>query len=294
MNNWHIVTVGHLSRNKFWGECEYDMNHPVLATSTVIQSEHGNILVDPSMPAKEMQEAVYNACGLSPEEIDIIYSTHFHADHWMGIDGFPNAEFYVPKGDYEDLMGLRDCVSKEMAKVADRAKPIEGELAGFQLIPLPGHTKGCQGLLFDAPEGKILISGDSIMGYEYFQAKQGYFFNYSEEESIRTIEKAAELADMIIPGHGNYFQVKSYPFKAWERETDDTRYEGILPNGIYAADTSVGEILEREDGVDLFKMFFSPDINLMALKMSLSLPIKKLAKTMGLSREKLEDFIKHL
>lgn len=294
MNRWHIVTAGHLSRNKFWGESDYDSNHPVLATSTVIQTKQGNILVDPSMPAEEMQRAVYHACGLRPEEINIIYSTHLHNDHWMGIEGFPNAEFYMAKGDYEGLMALRDCTSEAAAKVLDRAKPADKELAGCTLVPLPGHTAGLQGLLFDAPEGKVLACGDAVMGYEYFEAKQGYFFSYSLAQCMESIEKASKIADIIIPGHGNYFSVKAYPFKVSDPEPEDTRYYGIAANGSYSVDTSIGEVLKREDGYHLFKNFFSDGVNLMGLKMSSYLPLKTLAKTMGLSRDQLDNFIKKL
>lgn len=295
MNKWHIVTAGHLSRNKFWGENEYSGNHPVLATSTIIQSDIGNILIDPSMAADDMQKAVYDACGLKPEEINIIYSTHFHNDHWMGVEGFPNADFYMAKDDLESLLTLRDCVSEEVAKVLERAKPAEGELAkGFELIPLPGHTKGIQGVLFEGPEGKILVCGDAVMGFEYFQAKQGYFYSYSLEKCADSIEKAAELADIIIPGHGNYFSVKAYPFKEIKDEAPDKTYDGIPQNGIYSIETTIGKILDREDGMEIFETHFAKGLPLMALRMSAYLPVRVLAKSLGLSKEQLDMFIKAL
>ena len=292
MNKWNIVTAGHLSRNKFWGEDEYSSNHPVLATSTIIQSEFGNILVDPSMNAEDMQKAVYDSCGLKPEEINIIYSTHFHNDHWMGVEGFPNAEFYMAKDDLLSLLSLRDCVAEETRRVLDRVKPASGELIeGFQLIPLPGHTAGLQGLLFDAPEGKVLICGDSVMGYEFFQAKQGYFYSYSLEKCVESIQKASEIADIIVPGHGNYFSVKAYPFNELTEEKPDETYLGIPQNGKYSIETTIGEILSREDGLQLFEEHITKGFPLMALKMSAYLPIRVLAKSMGLNKEQLEKFI---
>lgn len=292
MNRWHIVTSGQLSRNKFWGEDEYGSHHPVLATSTVIQSDVGNILVDPSMEAEVMQKAVYDACGLKPEEINMIYSTHFHNDHWMGVEGFPNAEFYMAKDDLESLRTLRDCVSEETAKVLDRARPADGELAeGFRLIPLPGHTKGLQGLLFQGPEGNILICGDAVMGYEYFQARQGYFYSYSPEQCAESIKRAGEIADIIIPGHGNYFTVKAYPFKERTEEAPDLTYSRIPQNGRYSVETTIGEILDRPDGRELFNRYFAEELPLMTLKMSAYLPIRVLAKSLGLSAEKLEKFV---
>lgn len=213
MNRWHIVTNGHLSRNKFWGEAENVMYHPVLATSIVIESEYGNILVDPSMDGKAMTEAVFNHCGLRAEEIDIIYSTHCHLDHWMGLSEFPNAKCYMAKGDLEDLRGWQPYFDEPTRQIIDRLNPAEGELVpGMKLIPLPGHTLGIQGLLFDGPEGKILVTGDAVMGVEFFQAKEGYFYSACPEQAAKSVEQAAEVADYIIPGHGNYFSVKAYPF----------------------------------------------------------------------------------
>lgn len=292
MNKWHVITAGHLSRNKFWGEEESSSYHPVLATSTVIQTSDCNILVDPSQSGEEMKKSVFDCCGLKPEEIDIIYSTHFHNDHWMGVEAFPNAEFYMAKGDMENLMSLKEYVPEENAKILERVKPAEGELVkGISLIPLPGHTAGLQGLLFEAPEGKILASGDSVMGCEFFQAKEGYFFSYSLGLCRTSIEKAAALADYIIPGHGNYFNVKAYPFRETntvETEDEDSEYESF---GKYNLNTSIGEILELENGLELFRQYLSTELPMLAWKMSSSLPVRVLTKSMGLSKEKIEEFL---
>lgn len=292
MNKWHTITTGHLSRNKFWGEDEFTFYHPVLATSTVIQTEYGNILVDPSQGGEEMKKSVFDCCGLKPEEIDIIYSTHFHNDHWLGVEAFPNAEFYMAKGDMESLMSLKDYVSEESAKVLNRVKAAEGELVkGVSLIPLPGHTAGLQGLLFEAPEGKILAAGDSVMGYEFFQAKEGYFYSYSLEMCKKSIEKAAQVADYIIPGHGNYFSVKAYPFQeqpSGQPDEDDSAYANF---GKYNLNNTIGEILDLENGFELFQKHLSPDLSKLSLKMSASLPIRVLTKSMGLKNEKLMDFL---
>lgn len=292
MYQWHVATVGHLSRNKFWGEDEYCCYHPVLATSTVIQTPYGNILVDPSQKGEEMQKSVFDCCGLKPEEIHIIYSTHFHNDHWLGVDAFPNAEFYMAKGDLESLMSLKDYVPKEDARVLERVKPAEGELVdGILLIPLPGHTAGLQGLLFEGPEGKILVSGDSVMGYEFFQAKEGYFYSYSLELCRKSIEKAAQIADYIIPGHGKYFSVQAYPFHEQIAALPQKDAENPDVCYTYNLNTTIGEILNLENGFELFQKFLSPELTKLTLKMSASLPIGVLIKSMGLKPEQAKEFL---
>ena len=51
---WKLLTAGRLTRNKFWRESDLLAYRPVVATSTLILDGNTNILVDPSLPIKQM------------------------------------------------------------------------------------------------------------------------------------------------------------------------------------------------------------------------------------------------
>lgn len=55
MYTFHILTIGHLSRNKFWGESNDQAYRKPLATSTLLLGEGEVIVADPSLPGKGPQ-----------------------------------------------------------------------------------------------------------------------------------------------------------------------------------------------------------------------------------------------
>ena len=80
------------------------------------------------------------------------------------------------------------------------------------VVPLPGHTMGSTGLLFDGPEGKVLVAGDSVMTREFFEHQKGYFKSESQAASTKTIQWISKHTDIVVPGHDNYFFVNAYKF----------------------------------------------------------------------------------
>lgn len=216
MYNWRLITTGHLSRNKFWGESEDEIYREPLATCTLIQNEKHNIIVDPSKIAEEMKNDLFNRSGLKPEQITIVYTTHMHADHFVSPELFPNAIWYMASKDLANLKGNWEAFSSTVKgsirkDIIDRYKPAPDELLpGIHTIPLPGHTEGICGLSFKAPEGRVLISGDAIMTHEFFNNLCTFNFYWDIDMANKSILKAAELADIIVPGHGHSFLVKSY------------------------------------------------------------------------------------
>ncbi|MBO5054750.1 MAG: MBL fold metallo-hydrolase [Lachnospiraceae bacterium] len=208
IKRWEILTIGCLTRNKFWGEPKEEGVRECLATSSVICTGEANIVVDPSMDPESFGQVLFNRSGLRPGDIDLVYCTHLHGDHFAGIELFEKADWYMASGDCEVFKQDED--NRELLR--KRMKP-----AGDFLIPdrvhtvfLPGHTPGLSGLLFQGPEGRVLASGDCIMTKDFFLNREGYYFDKDGEENRRSIEKAAQLAGIIIPGHGNYFISGAY------------------------------------------------------------------------------------
>lgn len=216
---WHVVTVGHLSRNKFWGEDESKGYRMPLATCTLLQGEGVNIIIDPSMPAPQMADALLNAAGLRPEEITHTYSTHFHGDHHWDLSAFPNAVCCMPRKDLEELRRNQEEITTKYwtylkAEQIARLVPAEDHLVpGLTMVSLPGHTEGLSGYQFDAPEGKVLCTGDCVMTREFFAHGAPYFFGWNLDANIASIagiKQPERRPDVIVPGHGEAFLVKAY------------------------------------------------------------------------------------
>lgn len=215
MYTWHLLTIGHLSRNKFWGEREDTAYRKALATSTLISGHGQHIVVDPSLPGEAMRQALLDAAGLRPEDVTLVFSTHYHLDHHVDPLCFPNAVWMMPEKELNYLHAhwaeyLRSFPGDKEETIA-RCIPAPEEIApGIRLVPLPGHTEGISGLSLDAPEGRVLLTGDAVMTREFYQAGEPYFFGWDGETGRRTIASLRGKADIIIPGHGEAFLTRCW------------------------------------------------------------------------------------
>ena len=263
-NEWYLITIGHLTRNIFWGESSGKAVHSCIAACTAVRSEYGVILIDPSLPAELLMKELYDQTGIRPEEVTYIYCTHNHLDHWTGTEAFPHAKLCLPEADLWYLKEDRDLYDGVRGTEIDRMIGVCGELVpGFCLVSLPGHSLGLSGLLFDGPEGKILAAGDSVMGKEYFHAKRGYFWSADLPLSCKSMEKAAALADYIIPGHGNYFNVAAY---LYEEGTPDEVIPEAVP-GIISEYSPLKEVIYNEDCFEVFHRYL-PGMNIAGLRIA--------------------------
>lgn len=211
---WKQLTLGHLSRNKFWGEDPDTQYHTVVASTTLLQDGDTNILVDPTLPVEEIEKRLQMYCGLTRDDIDIIFATHFHTDHRVNAEKYPNAKLYMYEGSLKDISDAR-AENGWMAKAfltgpanvavdSFMAAP-EYITPGVRVQPLPGHCMGLAGLEFTSGGKKILLSGDTIMNREFYNAREGYFIDASLEATAASMNWAHDNVDIIVPGHGDWF-----------------------------------------------------------------------------------------
>ena len=199
---WTVLTLGRFSRNRYWGEDEGKAYRGPLCTSTLIRAPGANIIVDPALPPGEMEIALDGATGLSPAQIDIVYSTHAHNDHYYGLEVFGDARWLCAPA---ETQACKETLPPHMAAKVEAA---DAEIApGVRLIELPGHTLGLAGLIFESRDGIVAVIGDAAMTRDFFEDRRGYFNSVDMELSAQSIEKVAKEADLIVPGHGNYFRV---------------------------------------------------------------------------------------
>lgn len=207
---WKQLTLGHLSRNKFWGEDPDTQYHSVVASSTLVRDGDINILVDPTLPVDEMESRLKHYCGIDRKDIDIIFATHFHTDHRLDAEKYPNAKLYMSAESVREVVCLRE-EGGPLAQAFLNGAVFDFEAAprflspGVEVHPLPGHTLGLAGLAFTSGGKKILLAGDTIMNLEYYNAREGYFIDASQEKTAASMDWAAKNVDIIVPGHGDWF-----------------------------------------------------------------------------------------
>ncbi len=195
--SWHVLTIGNISRNRFWGEDDSAARRGALCTSTLIRSGDTLVLIDPSEPPEAMARTLDRRAGITPADIDAVFVTHHHGDHLEGIEAFTNAKVYVPAGEL-DAVGIRSAIP---VREGDEIAP------GVRAVALPGHTPGLCGVIFQAAEGRIAVVGDAVMTRDFFIERAGYFNSIDFAACSSTHDRLQDIADVIVPGHDNYFSV---------------------------------------------------------------------------------------
>lgn len=146
---------------------------PASMSTFLVESDSIRILFDTGRGAsdsrliKALQEQ-----GLSPDDIEFIYLTHFHGDHIGGMlknDSvvFPNARVYASRVEYEAWLGMpaekNALVVKTMDAYRDNLHLFEfGDTLPGNVVTIDavGHTPGHTAF----KTGKLLVIGDLVHG----------------------------------------------------------------------------------------------------------------------------------
>lgn len=199
VRRWDIITIGNLSRNRYWGESEDRAHRSAVCTCTLVQTDVGRLLVDPSLEgAERMAAEMDRRCGLRLADVDAVFVTHEHGDHHFGLRHFPEARWLAPPAVAGRL--------NESGRYEKAVESVEGPLLGaIELVPTPGHTLTHHSLRFDCEDLSIVIAADAAMTRDFWRDRQGYFNSADFGLVAESIERLAQIGDLIIPGHDNYF-----------------------------------------------------------------------------------------
>ncbi len=203
IRDWTIVTIGNLSRNRYWGDSEERAARPTLCTCTLLRGDGAVVLVDPSCQEADRMAAELNrTTGLHLPDVTTIFLTHEHGDHHYGLRHFPDADWVAAP---EVAAAVN--ASHEYQKLV---QPVTGSLLeGLDLVATPGHTASHHSLRFDHEGLSFVISGDAVMTKDFWRDCRPFFNAVDAELARQSMEKLAQMAQAIIPGHGNWFLATS-------------------------------------------------------------------------------------
>lgn len=197
--HWDIITIGNLSRNRYWGESDEKALHDVICTSTVISGRGFHIIVDPSLAdEKAMSTELQRRTGLHPDQIDMVFITHQHGDHVAGLKHFQKAR-WVAGAETASILNKTVGFNKQ---IEPAGKTLFGAI---DVVPTPGHTPDHQSLRFDFNGMSVVVAGDSVATKDFWKERRAYYNVMDAEESKRSMEKIHLMADIIVPGHDNFF-----------------------------------------------------------------------------------------
>ncbi|MFC1603866.1 MBL fold metallo-hydrolase [Planctomycetota bacterium] len=201
IKRWDVITIGNLSRNRFWGESDAKGVRAAICTSTLITGKDFRVLVDPSLANEaDMARELDRRTGTKPRDITAVFITHQHGDHLAGIAHFPDAEWLAAPA-VAEIINKSGKLPRVVKGATDRL------FSSIDVIPTPGHTDSHYSLRFDCDSLSIVVAGDSVATRDFFGERLGYFNAVDFELSAQTMDKLAAIADIIVPGHDNYFLV---------------------------------------------------------------------------------------
>ncbi|MEW6295623.1 MAG: MBL fold metallo-hydrolase [Candidatus Diapherotrites archaeon] len=150
--------------------------------------------------------------GLQLEDINFIFHTHAHCDHFQADMLFPKAEILASKEEAEKLNGKDYYYTASELFASNYFPEVSSFLKGGQEIKLkpfklkvistPGHTKG--GLCFYEPGLKALFSGDTVFNGAVGRSD---LIGGNKEELVESLKKLSKLKiEFLLPGHGEILE----------------------------------------------------------------------------------------
>ena len=184
MTTVHLLHAGYIR----------DEGSRVGSSITLVRDGDSLIVADPgfvSSRSKILEPLA--ALGVDPEAVTHVFFSHHHPDHTVNAALFPNAEIVDFWARYKDDLWLDN----------------GGD--GWQMTPhtqlwlTPGHTEEDASLIIDADDGSYALT------HLWWRTDRTPVIDpYASSQETLEFHRARvlEVADVVIPGHGEPFRVE--------------------------------------------------------------------------------------
>lgn len=162
--------------------------------------------------------------------VERVLLTHFHRDQCAGLAQWPNAQVYIPAAErhfleesdvqragyylYDNYTayfpGFGPLADVRNAQLARDYETIQWQGIQFEVVPLPGHTFGQAGYVFEIDGQRCLACGDLMAAPgklgDYYWLQWKYMDFQGHVNQLESLAQVAALdVDLILPGHGAPF-----------------------------------------------------------------------------------------
>lgn len=170
------------------------------SSTTLIEDSGKKVIVDPGINRNLLLQKLRGQ-GLVPDDIDIVFITHYHPDHMLLASMFEKA--MIVDGD----------------TVYDKDDEVgyEGNVpgTGLEVILTPGHAHEHAALVVNRDNEKIVVAADVFWWNDQEKQQTDDIealinkkdpFTKDWEALKESRRKVLQTADWIIPGHGKMFR----------------------------------------------------------------------------------------
>jgi len=160
-------------------------------TITLVKDKDIVMVVDPGvLESQDVLKRKLKEEGLGVDDVNIVFITHSHADHYRNAGMFPKAK-------------LLEFFALWNGNIAEEWN--EQFTDDIKIIKTPGHSSTSLTLLVQAGKGVVAVCGD-VFWKENAPQNDPYATNPNKLKESR--EKILQIADWIIPGHAGIYKVK--------------------------------------------------------------------------------------
>jgi glyoxylase-like metal-dependent hydrolase (beta-lactamase superfamily II) len=194
------------------------------STCTLIEDSGLKILVDPGANRDMLLDALEKET-LKPEDIDMIFLTHYHPDHSLNLRLFPRKKILDGGTTYYD----------------DKEEFYEENIPGTEItvVKTPGHAIEHCSLMVKTEKGRVCIAGDIFWwkdGEEQKLDHDSVIFHEDKyatdfEQLKESRKNLLDSSDYIIPGHGKTFKTSDILKESTFKPSEFTISKGDNPLG---------------------------------------------------------------
>ena len=161
------------------------------ATITLVRDKNHIIVVDPGVLADpQILVDALKKEKLKPEDVNLVFLTHSHIDHYRNLGMFPKAKVLEYFGFWSG--NTSEDWNENLSEDA-------------RIMKTPGHDSTGLSLIVKTAKGTVVIAGD-VFWKENYPKKDPYADN--PKILAETRKKILKIADFIVPGHADIYKVK--------------------------------------------------------------------------------------